>query len=94
MRRLGPDQLVSVNLPMAFGRHDDVFDFRVVAVIDSVVALEPIERSHTRLIPDRVRDCYMTFGNKHGLVGLKGHLYQRCPGGLAVQGDRSRVAPG
>ena len=80
MRRLGPHQLVSVNLPMTFGRHDDVLDFRVVAVIDSVVALDPLARVDTRLIPDRVRDCYMTFGHDHSLVGLKGHLYQRKPG--------------
>lgn len=80
MRRLGPQQIVSVNLPMTFGRHDDLLDFRVVAVIDSVVALEPLVRSDTRLIPDRVRDCYMTFGQGAGLVGLKGHLYERSPG--------------
>ena len=80
MRRLGPQQIVSVNLPMTFGRHEDLLDFRVVAVIDSVVALEPLVRSDTRLIPDRVRDCYMTFGQGAGLVGLKGHLYERSPG--------------
>ena len=54
-------------------------------MIDSVVALEPMERSHTRLIPDRVRDCYMTFGNEHRLVGLKGHLYQRTPGDWRIK---------
>jgi hypothetical protein len=80
MRRLAPQQVVSVNLPMTFGRHEDLLDFRVVAVIDSVVALEPLVRSDTRLIPDRVRDCYMTFGQGAGLVGLKGHLYERSPG--------------
>ena len=80
MRRLGPQHVVSVNLPMTFGRHDDLLDFRVVAVIDSVVALEPLVRSDTRLIPDQVRDCYMTFGQGAGLVGLKGHLYERSPG--------------
>jgi PilZ domain len=80
MRRLGPQQVVSVNLPMTFGRHEDLLDFRVVAVIDSVVALEPLVRSDTRLIPDRVRNCYMTFGHGAGLVGLKGHLYERAPG--------------
>jgi len=80
MRRLGPQQIVSVNLPMTFGRHEDLLDFRVVAVIDSVVALEPLVRADTRLIPDRVRDCYMTFGQGASLVGLKGHLYERSPG--------------
>jgi hypothetical protein len=80
MRRLGPQQVVSVNLPMTFGRHEDLLDFRVVAVIDSVVALEPLVRSDTRLIPDRVRDCYMTFGQGASLVGLKGHLYERSSG--------------
>jgi hypothetical protein len=34
----------------------------------------------SRSVPDRVRDRYMTFGNEHGSVGLKGHLYQRTPG--------------
>ena len=33
-----------------------------------------------RLIPDRVRNCYLTFGHGSGLVGLKGHLYERSPG--------------
>jgi hypothetical protein len=37
-------------------------------------------RGSTPGIPDRVRNCYMTFGNDNGLVGLKGHLYQRTPG--------------
>ena len=79
MRRLDLSQLVSVNLPMRF-RHDDVLDFRVVAVIDRVVALEPLDGSDTRRIPDQTSDCYMTFGHRRGLVGLKGHLYQRTPG--------------
>ena len=62
-------------------RHHDVLDFRVVAVIDSVVALEPLGSAKTRLIPDQISDCYITFGHRRGLVGLKGHLYQRTPGG-------------
>jgi len=64
---------------MRFG-HDDMLDFQVVAVIDSVVALEPLEGSGAPLVPDRVRDCFVAFGHRHGLVGLKGHLYQRTPG--------------
>jgi PilZ domain len=79
VRRLDPYQLVSVNLPIRVGQ-DDVLDFRVVAMIDSVVALEPLEGSRTPMRPDRVRDCFMAFGHHHGLVGLKGHLYQRTPG--------------
>ena len=42
MNRLGPDQVISVNLPTTFGRHADLLHFRVVAVIDSVVALDPM----------------------------------------------------
>ncbi len=79
MRRLDLSQLVSVNMPIRF-RHDDVLDFRVVAVIDRVVALEPLDSSDTDRIPDQVRDCCITFGHRRGLVGLKGHLYQRTPG--------------
>jgi hypothetical protein len=80
MRRLSPNQQVSVSLPTTFGRHVDVLDFRVVAVIDTVIALEPMVRADTRLIPDRVPDCYLSFGYNNGLVGLKGHLYERAPG--------------
>ena len=74
--------MVSVNLPtmMPVTRpRSDVIDFRVVAVIDSVVALEPLERIRP-CAARRVRDCYVTFGEGHGLIGLKGHLYQRKPG--------------
>jgi len=79
VRRLDPGQLVSVSLPIRVDQ-DNVLDFRVVAVIDSVVALEPLASSNMRLVPDRVRDCFLAFGHQHGLVGLKGHLYQRTPG--------------
>jgi hypothetical protein len=80
MRRLSPQQLVSVNLPFAVGRRDGPLEFQVVAVIDSVVALEPLERSDTRLVPDRVLNCLMAFDHQRGVFGLKGHLYQRIPG--------------
>jgi hypothetical protein len=79
VRRLSANQAISVNLPIGSARHD-VLDFWVVAVIDSVVALEPQQHSHMRHIPDRVRDCYFTFRNDHSLIGLKGHLYQRSQG--------------
>jgi hypothetical protein len=80
MRRISPHDLVRVNLPMTFGRHDDVIAFRVVAVIDAVIAVDPLERAQTRMLPDRVRDCYLTFDNDPSLFALKGHLYQRKPG--------------
>jgi hypothetical protein len=80
MQRLSPHQLVSVNLPSTVGRHTDILDFQVVAVIDSVVALEPVERSQMRLIPDRVRNCIMGFNHEHNMFGIKGHLYMRTPG--------------
>jgi hypothetical protein len=79
MRRLDPHQPVSVSLPMRFG-HDDVLDFQVVVVIDSVVVLEPLERSRKLVVSDGVSNCFITFAHKHGLVGLKGHLYQHTPG--------------
>ncbi len=81
MRRLQPAKVVSVNLPTTLqtapGRHTDVIDFRVIAVIDTVVALEPLEQIRNHQLPNRIRDCYLTFGEGHGLTGLKGHLYQR-----------------
>jgi hypothetical protein len=81
---LSPKQMVSVNLPtimpVTLGRHSDVIDFRVVAVIDSIVALEPLERVQHRNLPARIRDCYVTFGVGPRLTAFKGHLYQRPPG--------------
>jgi len=84
MRRLRPSQEVSVNLPtvlqLAPARHSDVIDFRVVAAIDYVVALEPLEPIRSRQLPNLIPDCYLTFGEGRGLTGLKGHLYQPKPG--------------
>ncbi len=101
MRPLHPDELVSVSLPMNFGRQDTL-EFHVVTVIDSVVALDPRLRGDTRLLPDLVRNCYLAVGNGHGLMALKGHLYQRSPGDwrfkisdqhaqLEIEGGRMRI---
>ncbi len=78
MRRPRPDEQVSVTLPTNFGGHD-VLHFRVVAVIDSVIALDLPSYHDTRLIPRRVRDCYLILDGPV-LSGLRGHLYQRTPG--------------
>ncbi len=80
MHQLTPQQLVSVSLPVAFSRGVDVVNFRVVAVIDYVVALDPVARDEVRSIPERVHNCYLAVAHEARLFGFKGHLYQRTPG--------------
>jgi hypothetical protein len=84
MRRLSPAEVVSVNLPIMLpvtpAADSDLIDFRVVAVIDSVVALEPLERIQIHELPEPIRDCLITFGDGQCLIGFKGHLYLRKPG--------------
>lgn len=79
MRVPRANRLVDVCLPMTIGGQD-VIEFRVVVVIDLVIALDPLPYRDTRLVPARVRDCYMTFDDDLGMVSVKGHLYQRTPG--------------
>ncbi len=76
MHRLSPQQVVSINLPLA----DGAVQFEVVAVIDTVVALEPLESAHMPNVPGRLPDCFMAFEHNHRLAGLKGQLYARSPG--------------
>jgi hypothetical protein len=78
MRRPRPDEQVSITLPTSFGGRD-VLEFRVVAVIDAVIALDLSPFEDMRLIPDRVRDCYLILDGPQ-LSGLRGHLYKRRPG--------------
>jgi hypothetical protein len=91
MRRPLPDEQVSVTLPINFGGHD-VLHFRVVAVIDSVIALDLCNFEDTRLIPDRVRDCYLILDGPQ-LAGLRGHLYQRRRGDWRFKVDDSVPFP-
>jgi hypothetical protein len=80
MRTLAPEDLVAISLPTKFADCEDVIQFYVLAMIDSVVALEPVRQQDLRRLPERIRNCIMTFESGRTIVGLKGHLYRRLPG--------------
>jgi hypothetical protein len=96
MAALDPQQVVSISLPAMYGRGDDVLDFRVVTVIDSVIALDPV-MPPDRFLPSKVPDCYLTLGQERrdqkAPIALKGHLYERNPGDWRFKVLDSRGLP-
>ena len=77
MRNLGPEDVVAVSLPTVFGaRRDDVANFHVLAVLGSVIALEPLGREETNALPELIRDCFMTYQDGRTVVSLRGHLFK------------------
>jgi hypothetical protein len=77
MHRLREFETVAITLPEDGLLRDATFKCHVVAIAGTTVALEPIDRAAVTWLPEEVWGAFLLFGDKDGLVALKGTLVQR-----------------
>jgi hypothetical protein len=76
VERLRENTVVTISLPTGGGYRIADFEATVIAVIESGVAVHPIDVD-ARLLPERADDVFLTFVHHGQLVGLKGSLTLR-----------------
>jgi hypothetical protein len=76
VERLNENTVVTISLPTGGGFRVVDFEATVIAVIESGVALHPIDVDAV-VLPERADDVFLTFVHQGQLVGLKGALTWR-----------------
>jgi hypothetical protein len=96
VERLRENTVVTISLPPGGGYRVVDFEATVIAVIESGVAVHPLDID-PRVLPERADGVFLTFVHQGQLVGLKGALTWRGHGGSlrfqvadGVQRRRSR----